>query len=211
MLSRWCSTCSLARTRPAYGLERRPHEMHLIDADGAARLGPPYCIPAAARQVLIPIPQYPLYTATLALYNGCAVPYYLDEDGQWSLSVRLAPTPCWSQHGTTASRTTAFLLTGSWAVARAQANQLREAIKKARAKGTDVRALVVINPGNPTGQCLDEANTKEVRHGAGALCIQPAWGSGGVVASCIIAGAVARLWKFATASASCSWPTRSTR
>ena len=37
--------------------------------------------------ILIPIPQYPLYSASLALYNGKMVPYYLDEDNDWSLSV----------------------------------------------------------------------------------------------------------------------------
>ncbi|XBW36504.1 hypothetical protein QEN19_002081 [Hanseniaspora menglaensis] len=35
--------------------------------------------------VLIPIPQYPLYTATLALNNSNAVPYYLKESEGWSL------------------------------------------------------------------------------------------------------------------------------
>lgn len=34
--------------------------------------------------VLIPIPQYPLYTATLALMNSHALPYYLDEESGWS-------------------------------------------------------------------------------------------------------------------------------
>ncbi|CCD23234.1 alanine transaminase ALT1 NDAI_0B01990 [Naumovozyma dairenensis CBS 421] len=34
--------------------------------------------------VLIPIPQYPLYTATLALNNSHALPYYLDEKSGWS-------------------------------------------------------------------------------------------------------------------------------
>ena len=27
--------------------------------------------------ILIPIPQYPLYSASVALYNGSVVPYYL--------------------------------------------------------------------------------------------------------------------------------------
>ena len=35
--------------------------------------------------VLIPIPQYPLYTATLALNDCNAVPYYLKEEEGWSL------------------------------------------------------------------------------------------------------------------------------
>lgn len=34
--------------------------------------------------VLIPIPQYPLYTASLALNNSHALPYYLDEKSGWS-------------------------------------------------------------------------------------------------------------------------------
>ncbi|KAL6945334.1 alanine transaminase [Hanseniaspora vineae] len=35
--------------------------------------------------VLIPIPQYPLYTASLALNNSHALPYYLKEEEGWSL------------------------------------------------------------------------------------------------------------------------------
>ncbi|GMF03357.1 unnamed protein product [Ambrosiozyma monospora] len=34
---------------------------------------------------LIPIPQYPLYTATLALNNSTALPYYLNESDNWSV------------------------------------------------------------------------------------------------------------------------------
>jgi alanine transaminase len=37
--------------------------------------------------VLIPIPQYPLYTASLALNSARAVPYYLEEHDDWSLDV----------------------------------------------------------------------------------------------------------------------------
>lgn len=36
--------------------------------------------------VLIPIPQYPLYTASLALNNSHALPYYLDEQSGWSVN-----------------------------------------------------------------------------------------------------------------------------
>jgi aspartate/methionine/tyrosine aminotransferase len=36
--------------------------------------------------ILIPIPQYPLYSATLTLYGGHQIPYYLDEDTNWSLN-----------------------------------------------------------------------------------------------------------------------------
>ena len=37
--------------------------------------------------ILIPIPQYPLYTATLAQYSGNPIPYYLDESSGWSTTV----------------------------------------------------------------------------------------------------------------------------
>jgi alanine transaminase len=38
--------------------------------------------------ILIPIPQYPLYTATLARHNGTPIPYYLDETSNgWTTSV----------------------------------------------------------------------------------------------------------------------------
>ncbi|WP_242343984.1 aminotransferase class I/II-fold pyridoxal phosphate-dependent enzyme [Anaeromyxobacter terrae] len=36
---------------------------------------------------LIPTPQYPLYSATLTLYGGAAVPYPLDESADWGLSL----------------------------------------------------------------------------------------------------------------------------
>ena len=37
--------------------------------------------------ILIPIPQYPLYTATLSLLKGTPIPYYLSEETNWSLHV----------------------------------------------------------------------------------------------------------------------------
>jgi alanine transaminase len=78
--------------------------------------------------VLIPIPQYPLYTATMALMNAKVVPYYLEEESGWSTDVP----------------------------------GIREALKKARAEGIDVRAVVVINPGNPTGGSLSPDNVQSV-------------------------------------------------
>lgn len=38
--------------------------------------------------VLVPIPQYPLYSASVALYGGTLVPYYLNEPKEWCLEVR---------------------------------------------------------------------------------------------------------------------------
>ncbi|CAM0138256.1 alanine transaminase, variant 2 [Umbelopsis sp. WA50703] len=78
--------------------------------------------------ILIPTPQYPLYSATLSLLNATPVPYLLDESQGWSLNVQ----------------------------------DLGRNVSQARANGTDVRALCIINPGNPTGQCLSEGNMREI-------------------------------------------------
>lgn len=78
--------------------------------------------------VLVPIPQYPLYTATLSVLNAKCVPYYLDEAKSWGTSLEV----------------------------------IKESYEKAVAEGTDVRAIVVINPGNPTGASLSESDIQEV-------------------------------------------------
>ncbi|KAF7726678.1 hypothetical protein EC973_008552 [Apophysomyces ossiformis] len=78
--------------------------------------------------IMIPIPQYPLYSATLSLVGATPVPYYLEEESGWSLDV----------------------------------SKLKTLIAEARANGVDVRALVIINPGNPTGQCLSAQNMQEI-------------------------------------------------
>jgi alanine transaminase len=38
--------------------------------------------------VMIPIPQYPLYSATIDLLEGEKVGYFLEEDAGWELNVR---------------------------------------------------------------------------------------------------------------------------
>jgi alanine transaminase len=78
--------------------------------------------------ILVPIPQYPLYTATLALLNARCVPYLLDEEKAWGTELSV----------------------------------IRESYDKATKEGTDVRAIVVINPGNPTGASLSADNVKAV-------------------------------------------------
>jgi len=77
--------------------------------------------------VMIPIPQYPLYSATLAEYDMEQVGYYLDEDNNWALNVQ----------------------------------ELERSIKEGRARCV-VRAIVVINPGNPTGQVLTRENIESI-------------------------------------------------
>jgi len=78
--------------------------------------------------ILIPIPQYPLYSATIELYNGSQLGYLLNEEKNWGLEI----------------------------------SELEKSYKEALAKGVTPRALVIINPGNPTGQCLDRKNMEEI-------------------------------------------------
>ncbi|KAF8119302.1 pyridoxal phosphate-dependent transferase [Boletus edulis] len=85
--------------------------------------------------ILIPIPQYPLYTATLAQFSGAPIPYYLDEANGWSTSV----------------------------------NEIRSLLEKTRQEGkVQPKALVIINPGNPTGALIDRNTQDEIVH----LCEQ---------------------------------------
>ncbi|KAL4584475.1 hypothetical protein LXL04_009077 [Taraxacum kok-saghyz] len=78
--------------------------------------------------ILCPIPQYPLYSASIALHGGTLVRYYLDEATGWGLEI----------------------------------SELKKQLEASRQKGTTVRALVVINPGNPTGQVLAEENQRQI-------------------------------------------------
>jgi len=78
--------------------------------------------------IMIPIPQYPLYSATIDLCGGSQVPYYLEEESGWGLGLK----------------------------------ELERSYDEAVKKGQNVRALVIINPGNPTGQVLEKKDMEEV-------------------------------------------------
>ncbi|KAK4219951.1 mitochondrial putative alanine aminotransferase [Rhypophila decipiens] len=78
--------------------------------------------------ILVPIPQYPLYTASLSVLNATCVPYYLDESKNWGTDV----------------------------------DTIKESYESAKAAGIDVRAIVIINPGNPTGASLSEEDIRNV-------------------------------------------------
>jgi Aspartate/tyrosine/aromatic aminotransferase len=62
---------------------------HIILTDGASK-GVQSVLLALLKNpndgVMIPIPQYPLYSATIALYGGKQIGYYLDEENHWQLS-----------------------------------------------------------------------------------------------------------------------------
>jgi len=77
--------------------------------------------------VLIPIPEYPLYNATLGEYDIEQIGYYLDEQNNWSVNVKA----------------------------------LEKIVESSRTH-CDPRAVVIINPGNPTGHILSRENMKEI-------------------------------------------------
>jgi alanine transaminase len=78
--------------------------------------------------ILVPIPQYPLYTATLSVLDATCVPYYLDEASGWGTDL----------------------------------SAIKSSYEKAKAEGIDVRCIVIINPGNPTGASLSEEDIRAV-------------------------------------------------
>ncbi|CAN8275701.1 unnamed protein product [Cochlearia groenlandica] len=78
--------------------------------------------------ILCPIPQCPMYSASIALHGGSLVPYYLDESKGWRIEI----------------------------------SELKKQLNKARSEGIIVRALVIINPGNPSGQVLVEENQQSI-------------------------------------------------
>ncbi|KAI3386409.1 hypothetical protein SNEBB_000917 [Seison nebaliae] len=79
--------------------------------------------------ILIPIPQYPLYSATITEFGLSDMGYYLNEEQGWSLTLE----------------------------------ELEETYKRRRDDvEVEPRAIVIINPGNPTGQVLTEENIKLV-------------------------------------------------
>lgn len=78
--------------------------------------------------IMIPIPQYPLYSALITLNGGTMIPYYLDESKNWALDTA----------------------------------DVKKKITESKKKGINIRCIVVINPGNPTGQVLSKGNIEEI-------------------------------------------------
>ncbi|EDW06729.2 LOW QUALITY PROTEIN: uncharacterized protein Dmoj_GI15248 [Drosophila mojavensis] len=77
--------------------------------------------------IMVPIPQYPLYSATITELGMCRVDYFLDEARCWGLDRK----------------------------------ELQRAYEESKKKCSP-RVLVVINPGNPTGQVLTRENIVEI-------------------------------------------------
>ncbi|KAF6170267.1 hypothetical protein GIB67_013242 [Kingdonia uniflora] len=111
------------------GFPADPNDIFLTDgASPAVHMMMQLLIRSDKDGILCPIPQYPLYSASIALHGGTLVPYYLDEATGWGLEI----------------------------------SDVKKQLEDARSKGITVRALVVINPGNPTGQVLAEDNQRAV-------------------------------------------------
>jgi len=102
-------------------------ENQIILTDGASK-GAQAVITALHKKptdgFMIPIPQYPLYSATITLYGASQIGYYLDENNSWQLNERI----------------------------------LTESIQQAKSNNINPVAMVVINPGNPTGAVLSYEN-----------------------------------------------------
>uniref|UniRef100_A0A7S2U2F5 Aminotransferase class I/classII large domain-containing protein n=1 Tax=Lotharella oceanica TaxID=641309 RepID=A0A7S2U2F5_9EUKA len=106
-----------------------PEKIFLTDgASASVKMCLEMLIRGKSDGIMVPIPQYPLYSASIALFGGSQVNYDLNEEKGWGTSIE----------------------------------NLREAYAKAVGSGVAVRALVVINPGNPTGQCLEEKQMREI-------------------------------------------------
>lgn len=104
---------------------------HIYLTDGAS-VAVRYVLNAVIRDendaILVPIPQYPLYSAAIQLYGGTLLPYYLKEDNGWGIDI----------------------------------DAIKDSIQKTREEGKNVRAIVFINPGNPTGQCMTADDLREL-------------------------------------------------
>lgn len=78
--------------------------------------------------IMIPIPQYPIYSALIALLGGRQVGYELDEPLGWV----------------------------------ATEEELNVRLLESKAQGLTVKALAIINPGNPTGQVLSRDSLETI-------------------------------------------------
>jgi len=111
------------------GIEADPEAIYLTDgASKGVQAALRVLIGSASDGIMIPIPQYPLYSATITLYEGRQVPFFMDENNDWLLNQAM----------------------------------LEASLAEAERAGVKVRAICVINPGNPTGSVMDRDNVAMV-------------------------------------------------
>ena len=163
-------------------------------------------------QIMIPIPQYPLYSASITLQGGSMAPYYLSEERNWSLDVgacacliclqssilslprlhssgysailfffffhslhfcvslshhiicssHLSVVPFFAADLTSSRFLTAPPCLSFRFCVCVQHVELERSLKTAHDAGLNVRGIVIINPGNPTGACLSEKTIRQV-------------------------------------------------
>ncbi len=69
------------------GIDADPDAIYLTDgASKGVQAALRMLIAGPNDGIMVPIPQYPLYSATITLYEGKQVNYYLDEHNDWQLS-----------------------------------------------------------------------------------------------------------------------------
>ena len=111
------------------GIETKPEDVYLTDgASPGIKLFLNLLISHHMHGIMIPIPQYPLYSAAISQFGGTQVNYYLNEDDNWAIDL----------------------------------NSVEKSYKEAVSKGIIVKAFVVINPGNPTGQVMTLQNMQKI-------------------------------------------------
>jgi aspartate/methionine/tyrosine aminotransferase len=114
---------------PANGINADPERIFLTNgASQGVYFVVDLLIAAENDGIMIPIPQYPLYSAAIRKAGGKQVNYYPDEERGWVFDRTI----------------------------------LEEAFMKAQEEGINVKGIVVINPGNPTGAVLDEQSMNDV-------------------------------------------------
>jgi aspartate/methionine/tyrosine aminotransferase len=71
-----------------HGVQSDPNNIFLTNgASEGVRTAFTMLIRSESDGVMIPIPQYPLYSALITLNGGTQIPYYLDEKNNWALDV----------------------------------------------------------------------------------------------------------------------------
>lgn len=106
-----------------------PDSIFLTDgASDAARRILELLITGPNDGIMIPIPQYPLYSATVKRCGGVEVGYYPNEEEDWALTPDI----------------------------------LKDAYQNASINGVNVKCIVIINPGNPTGAILNKNSIEDI-------------------------------------------------
>ncbi|OLP89429.1 putative alanine aminotransferase, mitochondrial [Symbiodinium microadriaticum] len=115
-----------------------PEEIYLTDgASAGVKTVLEVMIDGPLDGLLIPIPQYPLYSASITRLGGTHIGYELVEDGSQLRRLR----------------------TAGWAI---DVDLIEEKIKAFIAGGGRPKGIAVINPGNPTGNVLSRETIERI-------------------------------------------------